>query len=279
MRYTLMHMSDLHAGPPFMPRIADAAATYAHEVRPDLLVISGDLVQRAIFPQQWRSIRNYIARLPQPQLLVPGNHDIPLLDGFSRVFAPTSYYRRYISSDLNPVFSLPGLAVVGGNSAHGITVDGGYVNQQQQRTLADTFARFDADTCKIAVLHHPLVNPPGRRRKGKMSNASTVLRLLERCNVELYLCGHFHISYIDAITGTGNIIKAIDEQTGYRIILCHSGTTTSRRGRGTDRSKNSLNVIEIDKQTIRITPHFYLPEEQRFAALREHVFRRWQHAG
>jgi hypothetical protein len=61
------------------------------------------------------------------------------------------------------------------------------------------------------------------------------------------------------------------------MIVCQCGTTTSRRGRGTDRGKNSFNVIEIDEQTIRIQPHFYTHDEQRFVPVGERIFERHGH--
>lgn len=273
MRYTLMHISDLHAGRPFQPHLAELVARQAHALRPDLLVISGDFVQRADFPNQWRTVTAYLQTLPQPQLTVPGNHDVPLLNGFARLFFPLHYYRRHISDDLNPVFTRPGLAVVGGCSAHGLTLAGGYVNRQQRTTLEQAFAQFNADTCKVAVIHHPVVVPPGGKRHGQMSNARETVRLLHRCGVELLLCGHIHFSYIDSVPGIDVVPGALAvERRGMVIAQC--GTTTSRRGRGVDRNKNSFNIIEIDDQTIRVTPHFYLPSEQQFVPVAERIFER-----
>lgn len=273
MRYTLMHISDLHAGPPFQPKMAEVVARQAHELRPDLLVISGDFVQRADFPGQWRTITTYLETLPQPQLTVPGNHDVPLFNLFARLFDPLVHYRRYISEDLNPVFTRPGLAVVGGTSAHGLTIAGGYVNHQQRTTLEHAFAQFGDAICKVAVIHHPVFVPPGGKRRGQMSNSRETMQLLNRCGVELLLCGHIHFSYVDTLPGLDMVPGAMAvEQRG--IVVAQCGTTTSRRGRGIDRHKNSFNVIEIEDQSIRVHPHFYLASEQKFAPVAERVFER-----
>jgi hypothetical protein len=100
------------------------------------------------------------------------------------------------------------------------------------------------------------------------------MQTLERCAVDLFLCGHVHFSYVEKFTGGVPIAPGMLAQEQHGIIICQSGTTTSRRGRGTDRGKNSFNVIEIDEQTIRIHPYFYVPQEQRFAAAAERVFLR-----
>ncbi|MBC8076215.1 MAG: metallophosphoesterase, partial [Chloroflexales bacterium] len=135
MYYKLMHISDLHAGPPFNLLGQLQVAREAHELQPDLLVISGDFVQRADFTTQWRTIAAYLKLLPQPQLVVPGNHDVPMYNSFNRLFRPYARYRRYISATLNPVFELPGLLVAGACTAHGLTVDGGRLSRSQQAAL------------------------------------------------------------------------------------------------------------------------------------------------
>jgi 3',5'-cyclic AMP phosphodiesterase CpdA len=271
--YTLMQISDLHAGPPFNRQVAEMVAQQAHDLRPDLLIIAGDFVQRAIFRGQWRIIRDYIQTLPQPQLVVPGNHDVPLFDGFSRLFQPLRYYAHYISREVNPVFEQPGLVVVGGNSAHGLTIDGGYVNRKQRDTLEQIFSRYGPETCKVLVMHHPLVDPPGGGHKSKMANAKTVMQMLERCGVDLYMCGHIHYSYVELIASRNGVPNAMaTERRG--IIISQTGTTTSKRGRGTDRAKNSFNIVEIDEQTIRIRPYFYKLDQSRFEPIAERVFER-----
>jgi 3',5'-cyclic AMP phosphodiesterase CpdA len=110
-----MHISDLHAGRTFHPQVAEQLAREAHDLHPDLVIVSGDLVQRADFTSQWEQIVQYLQRLPEPRLIIPGNHDVPLFHLFERFFRPLDRYRRYISSDLNPVFERPGLVVVGGH--------------------------------------------------------------------------------------------------------------------------------------------------------------------
>lgn len=274
MRYTLMHVSDLHAGPPFDKRIAEIVARQAHELAPDLLIISGDFVQRATLFWQWSTIKAYLDTLPQPRLVVPGNHDVPLFDGFSRLFAPMNYYRRNISPDLNPVFTRPGLLVVGGNSAHGLTLDGGRVSRQQLAAMEQAFHQVDPSTCKVAVLHHPVADAPFSGHKRKIANSRAVMNVLERCGVDLFLCGHVHFSYIEMLAGNGVVPPGELSSERRGLIICQCGTTTSRRGRGTDRGKNSFNIIEVEEQTIRIHPYFYEPGAQRFVPADERVFER-----
>lgn len=267
MRYVVMHISDLHAGPPFNQALAVQVAQQAHDLRPDLLVVSGDLVQRADFRDQWRAIKAYLATLPSPQLVVPGNHDVPLYNGLARLLFPLSYYRWQISSNLNPVFERPGLLVVGGNTAYGATVDGGRLSEQQMQAMERAFARAPEGTCKVAVLHHHVVNPPGCEGRRKIANADEAVQLLDRCGVDLLLCGHVHVSYVGT---TLDVVPTLQKGT----IICQSGTTTSRRGKLRERGKNSYNLIEIDDAAIRISQHLFLEDLGRFVPVAQHVFPR-----
>jgi 3',5'-cyclic AMP phosphodiesterase CpdA len=267
MSYTLMHISDVHAGPPWDARLAAQVVREAHALRPDLIVVSGDFVQRADIRRQWRTIKAFLAELPQPHLYVPGNHDVPVYNMLQRLRDPLAIYRREISEDLNPVFERPGLAVVGGCSAHGLTIDGGRLASSQVRELEQRFARQPANTCRVAVLHHHLINPPGCEGRNTMQDADSIVRLFDRMQVDLLLCGHVHVSYV----GTTLDVRP-DLQRG--TIICQSGTTTSRRGKARERGKNSYNVIEIDDHAIRIGQHLYLEDAARFVCTAEHLFPR-----
>lgn len=262
-----MHVSDLHAGPPFRRQLAEQLAREAHDLKPDLLVVSGDFVQRADFAGQWKTITSYLRTLPEPRLVVAGNHDVPLFNVYNRLFRSYNAYKRHISPDLNPVFERPGLAVVGGCTAHGLTIDGGYLPPEQIVAIEQRFNRFPAGTCKVAVLHHHVVNPPGSERRNMIKNAEQAVELFDRCGVELLLCGHIHVSYV----GTTLDVRP-DLRQG--TIICQSGTSTSRRGKGRERGKNSYNVIEIEDQVIRIGQHMFLEDAGRFVAIAEHVFPR-----
>jgi 3',5'-cyclic AMP phosphodiesterase CpdA len=267
MSYTLMHLSDVHAGPPWDARLAAQVIRDAHDLRPDLVVVSGDFVQRADIRRQWKTIKAFLAELPQPHLYVPGNHDVPVFNALQRLRDPLAIYRREISEDLNPVFERPGLAVVGGCSAHGWTIDGGRLSSDQVRALEQRFARQPAGTCRVAVLHHHVLNPPGCEGRYTMQNAEQIVHLLDRMQVDLLLCGHVHVSYV----GTTLDVRP-DLQRG--TIICQSGTTTSRRGKARERGKNSFNLIEVDERAIRIGQHLYLEDVGRFACVAEHLFPR-----
>ncbi len=267
MRYRILHISDVHVGPPFRPAVAHALIAQAHEIKPDLLVISGDFVQRADFADQWRAAQELCAALPTPQLVVPGNHDVPLFNAHLRLLNPLGRYRRHISRNLNPIFEVPGLVVVGACTAHGLTVDGGRLSQRQIARLRGILACYGPETCKVVVWHHPVLTPFGIQRNRTMSGANAAVALLDECNVELLLCGHVHVSYV------GNTLDvAHDLRNG--TIICQSGTSTSSRGHGREHGKNSCNLIEIEDRAIHISQMLYTDEADRFITIAEHIFPR-----
>jgi len=266
-RSVIMHISDLHAGPPFNLEISEQLALQAHEIKPDLLVVSGDLVQRADFLYQWRTIVAYLKTLPQPQLIVPGNHDVPLFNLFYRFFFPLKYYQKAISLNVNPVFTQPGLAVVGGCTAYGMTLDGGWLSLKQQTIMEQLFAGFEDPVCKVAVLHHPVIKPFKSNFRSRVANADVVIRLLDRCKVDLLLSGHLHFSIVQ-------MLKGLTPDLRPSMILSMTGTATSRRGRGYGYGQNSFHLITIDEEAILIQPFFYHLQAKRFFSVAEYRFLR-----
>jgi 3',5'-cyclic AMP phosphodiesterase CpdA len=269
MRLTLMHLSDLHAGPPFSVPMAELIVREAEELRPDLVVVSGDLVQRADYIKQWRDIRAFLQRLPQPQLVVPGNHDVPQFNQIARYLWPFRRYKKYISADLQPVFECDGLVAIGLNTARSFTIEGGKLSARAVAWLEQTLKRYGSDVCKVVVMHHHVVQPPGppEHKKDVVKGAREALAALDRGGAELVLCGHLHSSYI------GNTLE-FDPTLQQGTIIAQSGTTTSRRGRLWHRGKNAFNVIEIEDQVIRISQRMYLEDARRFVPVSEQVFPR-----
>src|SRR5213593_2266921 len=126
---TLVHLSDLHFGR-VDEQIIEPLISAVTQINPDLVAVSGDLTQRAR-SQQFREARAFLDALPQPQIVVPGNHDVPLHNVFSRFLQPLAKYRRYISEDLQPFFQDEEIAVLGVNTARSLTLKGGRINEEQ----------------------------------------------------------------------------------------------------------------------------------------------------
>src|SRR3954464_5604942 len=107
---TLVHLSDLHFGRTDQNLVKPLIKTIG-EIKPDLVAVSGDLTQRAR-SHQFVAARAFLDALPKPQIVVPGNHDIPLRNILLRFVSPLDKYRQYITHDLLPFYSDDEIAVL-----------------------------------------------------------------------------------------------------------------------------------------------------------------------
>src|ERR1700704_802293 len=126
---TLVHLSDLHFGRVDEQLIGPLIAAVT-EANPDLVAVSGDLTQRAR-SHQFREARAFLDSLPKPQIVVPGNHDVPLHNVLTRFLQPLHKYRRYITDDLQPFYHDKEIAVLGVSTARSLTIKGGRISAEQ----------------------------------------------------------------------------------------------------------------------------------------------------
>ncbi|MFK7821572.1 MAG: metallophosphoesterase, partial [Planctomycetaceae bacterium] len=110
---SILQVSDLHFGKPYLPDVGESLCQIAHEVQPDIVVVSGDLPQRAKVAE-FQQAREYLDRLPDvPTLVVPGHHDVPLYRAGERLRKPLANYQRFISEEVNPTLQHRGLTICG----------------------------------------------------------------------------------------------------------------------------------------------------------------------
>ena len=267
---TLLHISDLHFGPPFHPEVGEALQRFAREIGPDAIVASGDFTQRAR-EEQFRAAREYLDRLPDvPLIVTPGNHDVPLYRVTDRLLSPFEDYRRYISEDLDTVTRLPGAIVVALNStAPRRAIVNGRVHQWQLDLAERAFADSDPGTLRILVAHHHFAPPPDFEGAQVMPKAKRALDAFTAMRVDMILGGHLHRAYIG---NSLDVYSGSDREHG--IVIVQSGTSTSRRGRAREREKNSFNLIRMDDRLIRVTHYMYFEDAGGFVSTSRHIFYR-----
>lgn len=262
----ILHLSDVHFGPPHLPRVADGVLALIAERRPDLVVVSGDLTQRAK-PEQFRQARAWVDRIPVPTLAVPGNHDVPMYRFWERVFAPFGAYRRHFGPELEPVFEDQELLVVGVNTAFAWTWTNGRITRARLAELARLLAQAPERRLKVVVAHHHLVGPPAFGGQRVLGNARQAIDLFSQAGVDLILSGHHHQTFI------GNSEEFYPKGRPPVVIL-HSGTTTSDRGRGGEREANSCNWIAFDGRSMVVSHLRWHDESGRFAEHSRHWYPR-----
>jgi 3',5'-cyclic AMP phosphodiesterase CpdA len=260
---TVIHLSDLHFGR-IDPAILTPLITFIGQMNPELVAVSGDLTQRAR-TVEFLAAKEFLAAIPFPKIVVPGNHDVPLHNLFARFVRRLDRYQRYITPDLQPVFTDTQIVVVGVNTARAFTWKDGRINRRQLEQLRGTLKNAPSGTTKIVVTHHPFDLPTGA--SGRVVGRSRLaIKTLAECGVDLLLAGHFHIA------DTSRTAKRY-ELPGYSAIIVSSGTSTSTRGRG---QPNSLNVIRVDEARLTIERRIWRPTSSLFEVLSIEQFHRAQ---
>jgi len=234
----LLHLSDIHFGPPHYEPAAAGVEALVREKRPDLIIVSGDLTQRAK-ARQFRQARRFLEGLGRPFLAVPGNHDVPMYRVWERLFDRYGAYRRHFNVDLEPSFVDDEMEVVGFNTAFNLTIDNGRFTGSQLAGVGRRFGAggFGSDNApvRIAVAHHPLAALPELMGWRTARRSGEALAAFAAAGVDLVLSGHVHVAAVGRAPGCER-----------RLWLVHSGTSTSGRGRGAEQGRNSCNWITLD---------------------------------
>ena len=251
---TIVHLSDLHFGR-VNPLLIDPLIRIVSEVEPDLVAVSGDLTQRAR-SHQFQEARSFLDALPKPQIVVPGNHDIPLHNVFARFLEPLTKYKRYITDDMQPIYEDEVMAIVGVNTARSLVVKGGRINETQVGRLREKFCSLGDEVVKVVVTHHPFDLPEGHDERDLVGRARMAMTGLAECGADVFLAGHLHISH------TGHT-KRYNIQ-GHSALVVQAGTATSTRERG---EANSFNVLRFAHPSITVEKFAWNPSTTTFAVL------------
>ncbi|HKY82645.1 MAG TPA: metallophosphoesterase [Sphingobium sp.] len=245
----IAHLSDIHFGAND-PKIVAAAEAWLQQRQPDLVIISGDLTQRAR-PEQFRAASAWLNRLRAAGmrlLVIPGNHDVPLYDLVRRFAAPLRRYKRYISNDLCPWYEDGEVAILGLNTARSLTIKDGRINHDQMRMLRARFVPVAPEKTRILVTHHPLFAMP-IGKGGELSEAvgrhEDAVDAAAKAGIHIALAGHFHRTYAEAAQ------KMVASAGGALVI--QAGTATSTRLRNAEpQSFNWLHVRHNDEIELQV---------------------------
>jgi 3',5'-cyclic AMP phosphodiesterase CpdA len=252
----LVHLSDLHFGRDH-PDLAAALVHRINDLAPDLVAISGDLTQRAR-NSQFRAARRFIDTIVPPVLSVPGNHDVPLDNLYARLLRPYRRYRRWIATDLEPVFRDDTVVVVGINSVNP------YNWQRGRLGLTGRIARaFEGagDRLRLLALHHPLDHPPNVDKR-LIRGAEAGLKAFADMGVDGVLSGHLHL-WSAALYPQQWLKRA--------MVQIRVGTALSTRQRG---EENDFNLLTLSRDQIRIDRFATDQSGTAFGAERSALFRR-----
>lgn len=247
---TLAHISDLHFG-----RTHERIVQHLHDdlVRfaPDVLVVSGDLTQRAR-PHELRAARAFLDSLPFARVVVPGNHDVaPLSSPIERALHPWRRFNGAISESAATVHAEDGVAVIGINTVDPWRfVEGGVTRHELARVLVE--ARKPA-AFRVLAAHHPLVETAVRPLRNRIRRHHSLDDTFEHARIDLVLTGHLH----DAFSGPA----AARVEGRHAVLAVQASTATSTRLRG---HKNAWNFITIDPARERVHVKVRISEGAEF---------------
>jgi len=225
--------------------IIDALDALIRAERYDVVAVSGDLSQRSKAGEFQRALV-FLQNAAQhgATITVPGNHDVAWWFAPLGVGAPDRLYRNYrrwIATTIEPVLHVPGVTLVGLNTAHGVSWDTltgnprdvSIVGSLRDSQIAWAGTQFPAGDARVIVMHHNPTFGALSQRYG-ITRPHRALQALSEINVNLVLCGHDHQ---EAIVAEG------------RMLISVAGTVSSR-SRG--HRPQSVNVCTITRQTVEV---------------------------
>jgi 3',5'-cyclic AMP phosphodiesterase CpdA len=234
----IAHISDLHFGYND-PLLAKALTKVLAQINPDVVVVSGDLVEHAT-DAEFQQARAFLDSLPGPQIVVPGNHDLPFYNLWRRLTEGLGKYRKFITNDLQPAFMDHEVVIVGADSAHLYPVKGGKITDSQLDDLVALFSTFPSNLIRVLVTHHPFDLPEPSNPHLLIGHSRRAVTRLAPV-VDILLAGHVHLSS----TGTTSTRYKLE---GHAMAFVQAGTAISDRNKG---ERNSFNVIRTGSAELR----------------------------
>ncbi|MBD2327018.1 metallophosphoesterase [Alkalinema sp. FACHB-956] len=208
----------------------------------DFLLIPGDLTQHGE-PENHQWMAQRLAQLPYPAYVIPGNHDIPVMEANEQSIAYSEFphfYRAFGYEDpRSHDYSheiLPGVRLIGLNSntfdAQGKQV--GRLTEAQLVWLEAVLAQSTHEFVMVMIHHNVCEHMPQQSQQplGKrymLENAAELRQLLQTYNVNVVFTGHLHIQDVALQDGVYDITTGslVSYPHPYRVFQFQ----TDRQGR------------------------------------------------
>ncbi|MEZ5739345.1 MAG: metallophosphoesterase [Burkholderiaceae bacterium] len=191
----VLQISDTHFGTE-VPAVVGALCALHQALRPDLVLLTGDITQRAT-TEQFERARRFVASLSGSRLIaVPGNHDIPLLNPLARLFSPYRRYRRVFGAEGLYLYQDERLLLVGVNTVSRYRHKDGVITPRQVSQVSELLADADREVVRVVAAHHPI-------HVIRASDEANLLRGADRAatgwadaGADLVLGGHIHLPFV-----------------------------------------------------------------------------------
>ena len=244
----LLQISDSHFGTEQTP-VVEALVALAQQENPDLLVLSGDITQRAK-RSQFAAARAFTDRIGVPLLAIPGNHDIPLFGMGQRLFHPYARYREAFGNVLEPMHASRELLVLCVNTTRWYRHKGGTVSSDQIEHVASRLRTAQPSQLRVVVVHQPIAVPRATEQHNLLHGHAQAQHSWSAAGCDVVLGGHIHLPYVMGLAGLARPMWAVQ-----------AGTSVSRRVRAG--AANSVNVLRWGGDT---APGYCIIEQWDYTA-------------
>ncbi|MFN3912680.1 metallophosphoesterase, partial [Hyphomonas sp.] len=231
-------------------RSADKLSVLSDELGDKALVVSGDLTQRGS-RNEFRKAREWIDSLNLPAIVVPGNHDTPLLHAAHRVLRPFNRYREYFG-DLTRPLDAGAVRLLPLNTSRGWQTRANWAEGSVNLGHLDEMISQAETEEKIPILvcHHPFTPFAGAGLRTRTRRGDAASARLAESRIQLLMTGHVHTPHVERIQSPSGQYMAV------------SAGTLSLRLRA---SPPGFNVIDVDMSGMTVVPFSF--EEDAFSAL------------
>ena len=233
----ILHITDTHFGAE-RPEVVRGLIELAREQRPSLVVLSGDVTQRAR-RAQFDAARAFVDELcaacgidaQRDVLIIPGNHDIPLFNLPLRLLDPYGHYVRAFGTRLEPLIRRPDVWLIGVNTTRPWRHKHGELSSAQIERVAARLRAAPAGALRVVVTHQPLMVVEREDRRDLVRGHAAAIRAWAGAGADLFLSGHTHQSFVAPVLGAKR-----------RAWVVQTGTAVSSRVR--EHVPNSVHLIE-----------------------------------
>ncbi|MGH2970629.1 MAG: metallophosphoesterase family protein [Gaiellaceae bacterium] len=245
----ILHVSDLHIGTREDPLVEQALVRLAGEVRPEVVVASGDLTNRGRRNEHERA-HSLLSSLGAPVVAVPGNHDLPYTFP-ARFTSPWREFERMWETT-EPTYASPAIHVVGLNSARPYRHQSGAIRDAQLRGAADRLHSAAPGAYRIVVLHHHMIGAPWRTaRKRPVARRNHVLRELVSAGADLIVAGHIH----QAAVSERHEFEVVSGDVPSVVVSIAPGLGQPRPRRAGE--ARGLHVYDVAGRTLTVQTHIW----------------------
>jgi 3',5'-cyclic AMP phosphodiesterase CpdA len=232
---TIAQISDTHFGTE-RPEVVAALGDLLVSMRPELIILSGDITQRAT-RSQFDAARRFIDGFTSPTLVIPGNHDVPLVNVFARLFSPFARYRRAFGDNLEPEFASDDVLAIGVNTVRPRRHKDGEVSDAQIDRVCERLSHATEAQLRVVVTHQPVHVIREKDTKNLLINHERAIASWAAAGADLVLGGHIHLPYVRPLNTPSRALAS-------ELWSVQAGTAVSTRIR--EGISNSFNVIRHD---------------------------------